>query len=57
MNKYDRWEITRYGEWSAALVHRCFWCTPLFWLAYWFVRRVTGRWRYRWIERDQDVER
>lgn len=57
MNKYDRWEITPYGEWSARLVSRCMGCSPLFWVLYWFVQRVTGRWRRRFVKADQEVER
>ena len=50
MNRYRHTEITPYGEWSARLVSCCMGCSPLFWVMYWVVQRVTGRWRYKWVE-------
>lgn len=53
MARYSRWEHTRYGKWTANVTMHLMWCPPLFWVAYWFFQRVTGRWRMRWVEGEK----
>jgi len=45
------YEITRYGVRSAHFCLWWMWCPTLFFVWYWVVTRLTGRWRYRRVER------